>query len=302
MVAAHRRAVDDSQQHLPTGLDLDHLGVGKGAPVGEKRVVFDVVQIGAGRASPCHSTHSLHAGHLSGAARHLRHGAALFQIGKDLLGRGEAEIVQHQHDFLLTGPIALITDDQRRIQQLLLLQPHVRVHPEGAAEGERKVVIGAAARQDRRPRDARHAVLLPGRSQTVPVDQARHPNPVLDPNAKPLADLRRDPFGSVGLADGEDRGGLAVYLDGAPLQSQFRRRRFSLCTRPSGSDRRRGQGGNQYGAACRHGGLSCRGSKIISPWRPDEHPSCSFDPDQDWFALLPATNYRGRVTSNGGGR
>ena len=42
---AHRRAVDDSQKHSAARLDLDDLGVGQGAEIGEEGVIFDVIQI-----------------------------------------------------------------------------------------------------------------------------------------------------------------------------------------------------------------------------------------------------------------
>ena len=50
MEGAHRRAVDDAQQHAPAGLDLDHFGIAERAVVGQERVVFHVVQVGLGDA------------------------------------------------------------------------------------------------------------------------------------------------------------------------------------------------------------------------------------------------------------
>src|SRR5262249_33859985 len=46
VVRAHRRAVDDTQQNLSAGLNLDHLGVGERAVIGEEGIVFHVVQVG----------------------------------------------------------------------------------------------------------------------------------------------------------------------------------------------------------------------------------------------------------------
>jgi hypothetical protein len=48
MIVAHRRAIDHAQQHRPARLDLNHLGIAKRAVIGEKSVVFDVIQIGSG--------------------------------------------------------------------------------------------------------------------------------------------------------------------------------------------------------------------------------------------------------------
>src|ERR1700741_786729 len=101
----------------------------------------------------------------------------------------------------------------------------MRMHVEGAAIVQRKVVIGAAARWDRRSRDPGHAVLLPRRRKAVPVDQARLADPVFHTNAKRLADLRRDAKRPVRLLDAVDGSRLAVYLDVAALQLQDRLRR-----------------------------------------------------------------------------
>ena len=43
MKGAHRRAVDDAQQHPSAGLDLHHFGIGERSVVGQERVIFHVV-------------------------------------------------------------------------------------------------------------------------------------------------------------------------------------------------------------------------------------------------------------------
>ena len=42
--------------------------------------------------------------------------------------------MQLHHDFLLTGLVAVIVNNERRSQQELLLQAFMRVHPERPAE------------------------------------------------------------------------------------------------------------------------------------------------------------------------
>ena len=233
MKGAHRRAVDDAQQHAAAGLHLDHFGIGERAIVGQERVVFHVVQVRLGGAAHGHAgshgpagrPHSLHRpARRSSGAGHRRHVAALLELGGDLLGRREAEVGKHHDDFLLVPPVALIADDQRRRHQQLLLESLVRVHPEGAAETQREVVVRAAAWRDRRSRNAGHAVLLPRRREAVPVDQAGLVDPVFQAHAEPLIHPRPDAEGAVGLPDAEDGGGLAVHLDAAALDPQHRRR------------------------------------------------------------------------------
>src|SRR6202043_2987902 len=92
---------------------------------------------------------------------------------KDLIRRGEAEVGEHDNDFLLARVFAAIPDDQRRRQQKLLLQSIMRVHPVHAATAHRKIVVGAAARRNRQSSNFRDAVLPPGRSEAMPVDKAR---------------------------------------------------------------------------------------------------------------------------------
>ena len=149
----------------------------------------------------------------------------LFQLREYLVGRGEAEIGQHDDDLLLVRAVALVVDDQRRRHQQLLLQPLVRMHPKGAAKAQREVVIGGAARRDRRSGNAGHAVLLPRRRQAVPMNQARLVDPVFDADAKRLADIGGDAERPVRLADAIDRSRLAVDLDIAALQLKDRPRR-----------------------------------------------------------------------------
>jgi hypothetical protein len=147
--------------------------------------------------------------------------------------RREAEVGQHQDDFLLVRPVALIADDQRRRHQQLLLQPLVRVHPVRSAETQREVVVGAAPRRYGRSGDAGDAVLLPGRRKAVPVDQAGFVDPVFHADAKPRAHLDPDAEGTAGLLDSVHRRRLAVHLDAAAVQPQHRLR-FIASVRPRG--------------------------------------------------------------------
>lgn len=243
---AHGGAVDDAQQHAPAGLDLHHIGIAESTVVGQERIIGDVVQIRLGGSAHCHArghrtsgrTHCLHFRWRVSRwrvprhrGRHRGHLAALLELREDLLRRREAEVSQHQDDFLLVGPVALIADDQRRRHQQLLLQALVRVHPVRSAETQREIVVGAAPRRYRRSGDAGDAVLLPGWRKAVPVDQAGFVDPVFHADAKPGAHLGPDAEGTGGLLDSVHRRRLAVHLDAAALQPQHRLR-FIVYVRP----------------------------------------------------------------------
>ena len=261
MKGAHRRAVDEAQQHAPARLDLDHLGIAERAVVGQEGVVCHIVQIRLGGRS-AHG-HARHRGRGPGGswrrgAFHGRHGAAFLELLKNLLRRPKAEVGQHHDDVLLVRPVARIADDQRRRHQQLLLQSLVGVHPVRPAEAQGEIIVGAAARWYRRPRDARDAVLLPWRRQAVPMDQARLVDLVFHAHAEPLAHVRPDAEGPVGLLDSEDRRRLAVHLDAAALQPQHGWRRAAptraglwrrLGSRHSGEDCGGRKRGHQEGAA-----------------------------------------------------
>ena len=93
MVARHRRGVDDPQQHLAAGLDLDHLRIGESAAVGEKRVIGHIVQVGRGRGRDLRRPHAGHgpfmpAGFAAAARVMPGHPSALFQIGENLARAG----------------------------------------------------------------------------------------------------------------------------------------------------------------------------------------------------------------------
>src|SRR6516165_2337953 len=109
-------------------------------------------------------------------------------------------------------------NDQRREHQGLLLKSLMRMHPKGSAKAQWEVIVGAAARRDRWSGDAGYAVLLPGRSETVPMNQARLVDVVLEANPEPLSNLGYDAGSAVRLADCEYRGGFAIHLDRAALQ------------------------------------------------------------------------------------
>src|SRR5215472_5033441 len=67
----------------------------------------------------------------------------------------------------------------------------MRMHVKRAAIAQREVVIGAAARRDRRAGDAGHSILLPGRCETVPMDQGRPIKLIFDADAELPSDRRR---------------------------------------------------------------------------------------------------------------
>lgn len=106
------------------------------------------------------------------------------------------------------------------------------MHPKGAAKAQWKVVIGGAARWNRRSGNARHPILLPRWRHAVPVDQARLSDAVLDTDAKRLADIGRDTERPIRLADAINGSRLSVDRDIAALQLKDRPRR-RIAVRPA---------------------------------------------------------------------
>jgi hypothetical protein len=139
---------------------------------------------------------------------------AALEIGEDLVGIAEGEVMKHHHDVLHIGAgLGRIADDQRGGHQPLLLQAVMGMHPVGAGAVERKVVVIAGAGLERRLRQVRYAVLLPGRRQAVPVDQGLLVDVTFQPHPEALAGFGRQAVAAIGLGQPEDGGGAAVHLD-----------------------------------------------------------------------------------------
>ena len=222
-----RAAIDQAQPDPAAGLDTDDLGIGQRALVGEIGVVVDVVEVHLHPGHRARAAH-LHAGHRAGPARATGGGGGCgsgrpsAQPGEDLRRILEAEIAeQHDHRVLVEAGLGGVGDDQRRGQQALLLQPLVRMHPVGARMAEGEIIGIAPPRRQRRLADPRHAVLLVGRQQAMPVDERvlRQPVLELDPEAPVGGD--RQARRPVGLADTEHRRGLAVDLDDMGFDAQL---------------------------------------------------------------------------------
>src|SRR3984893_13681529 len=96
----------------------------------------------------------------------------------------------------------------------------MRMRPERAAKAQREVVFGAGTGQDRRPGDARNAILLPGRRQTMPMDESRHVELVVDANPELLSHFCDKARCAIRLANAEHRGRLSVPSDAAPLDAE----------------------------------------------------------------------------------
>src|SRR5882724_4606028 len=87
-------------------------------------------------------------------------------------GIAESEIVeQDDHLLLVARGVRRIAHDERRRQQLLLLEPDMRVHPVGSGTGQDEIIFVVAAGLERRLRQLGHAVLIARRRQAVPVDE-----------------------------------------------------------------------------------------------------------------------------------
>ena len=161
-----------------------------------------------------HARHSFHVARLARAAA---------QPGEDLGGIAEGEIVQQDdHLLLVARSLGRIAHDERRRQQLLLLQPDMGVHPVGAGTREDEVVLVAAAGLERRLRQLGHAVLIARRRQAVPVHQRVLVELVDELHMEALAGVGDDAVPSVRLDQAEHIGRLAVDLYDAARGPQLR--------------------------------------------------------------------------------
>ena len=108
----------------------------------------------------------------------------------------------------------------------------MRVHPERAAEAQREVVIGGSAGRDGRSGNAGDAVLLQGRRQAVPVDQARLADPVFDAGRETPRLSASSAPAAVGLRDAAHRSGLAIDggCRGARAAAPFAGRGLFVCS------------------------------------------------------------------------
>jgi len=139
----------------------------------------------------------------------------------------------------------------------LLLQALVRMHPVGTRMAEGEIIGVALPRRQRRLADFRHAVLLVGRQQAMPVDQRVLRQPVLELDAKAPVGRDGQARRAVGLAHAEHRRGLAVDFDdmafGAELDGVIGRRRADAGN-GAGEAGDPGAGGEADEAAARQGG------------------------------------------------
>ena len=228
--------IDDTQKHPPTRFDPNDVGIAQRPLIGQERIEGNVVQIHL--HAPFHAlwrahlhaahfhvahVHPRHAAVFTGHARH-RHAApgrsTLAQVGKDFCRRPESEIVEHDHDLLLVCGAVAVMDDQRRVQEVLLLEALVGMHPECARIRKRKVVICRGAGRDQRCGDPRHPVLLVGRFKPVPVDERWFARLIVELDTEPRSNSGNKASGSIGLADPENARRLAIDLNGALLDSK----------------------------------------------------------------------------------
>ena len=88
---------------------------------------------------------------------------------------GPGEIFEKDDDLLhaaLDG--ARFAHDQRRGEQVLLLQAEMRMHPACARRHGREFVVSGLAWLDQRPGNIGDAILTPGCVEAVPVEARRH--------------------------------------------------------------------------------------------------------------------------------
>jgi len=92
----------------------------------------------------------VHAGHraervFGRSAHRLTHAGR--KTGEDLHRIAKGEIVEHDHDFLLVeAGLGRIVNNERSGEQLLLLQPDMRVHPVRAGPRQQEVIVITRAR------------------------------------------------------------------------------------------------------------------------------------------------------------
>jgi hypothetical protein len=247
--------IDQPQQDPPTRFGADDLRIGKRAVVGEECVIVDIVQVDRRAGLHVHGAHDSWAHVHVVAHAILRHrtltAVGFGQSGKQLLGRVEAEIMQHQHHFLPVDPQVLgAVHDQRGGHQALFLHALMRVHPERAWDRRIIIRVGVARRDRRRLRPGK-AVLRPGRQLAMPVDDRGCAGPIHEINVKALARRERDARFSARPDKAEYTRRFAIdgESSGAGSQAQLSGAGFEC----GGSPRWR-----QEGDRTRHGNAGCK--------------------------------------------
>ncbi len=79
--------------------------------------------------------------------------------------------LDHVFPVITVGFAILVVDDDRAIGAVRFLKAGMRMEPVGAVLKDREAVGESLARLDAGIRDARHAVLIEGQNQPVPVDR-----------------------------------------------------------------------------------------------------------------------------------
>jgi hypothetical protein len=189
-------------------LDIEDVRIGERAVVGKVGVVDDVVQV------------PLRHGHAVGLHIHSA-GFRLAQVLVERLRIGPGKILEQDDDFLQAAlDRAGFADDQRGGEEILLLQPEMRVHISSPCRRRREFVVGEFARLDRRPGNVRHAVLAPWSGETVPMKAGRDGKIVVQPHVEDVAFVQRQAVGSGPLGDAVAGRRLAADLDLPGLQTQ----------------------------------------------------------------------------------
>ena len=178
-------------------------------------------------------------------------------LGQNLLGGLEREVVQEQHDLVpVTGQVFRRPNDQRRRKKLHLLDRHMAVHPECARQ-RREIVGPRLARREQGQWHVGDAVLRVGRDLAVPVNDRAHVEIVGQVNPEPLAGIKNQPLATrPGKAEDGGRATVDVKRASRGGQGERRRRlRHRSARKVSGGKRRRTCGEKAASRKVVHGRL-----------------------------------------------
>ncbi len=118
----------------------------------------------------------------------MRGGRPLAQSVEDCLRAGPRKVLEKDHHLLRTATDgARFADDQRRGEEILLLQSEMRMHPARAGRRGGKVEITRRPGRDRRPGQVGNPVLAPGLRQSMPVKAGENAEAVLQSDVELVA-------------------------------------------------------------------------------------------------------------------
>jgi hypothetical protein len=192
--------IDNPQTHPARLLYFHDLRIAQRSIIGKVGIVVNVIRVWLA--------------HLHSPAGRFRF--ALTKRRKNLAGRGEAVVREHEHDFLfIARPVCRIVHDQWRCKQLNFLESLVRVHPMRAGRLNGEVVEICRTGAYRRLGYTGNSIFVIRRMQPVPVNRRRDIQLVVQPQVEELIHHATHPLGTVRLQKSERRSCFSVDVERA---------------------------------------------------------------------------------------